>query len=246
MPLLLSDCLDYLKTLPSSSIDLVVNDPPYFEIIKNDWDNQWDSEDAYLQWCSEWTKECVRVLKPNGVMCVWGTTKTDTFLRYKLEVLNPTGMNYLNWIVWSYDWGGRTRKTFARKHEDLLVYAKGKEWIFNADAVRIPYKMAKNIRKGAANHPHGKIPTDVWEKNNHTTSLEYCGWHPTQKPIELLRRLVRAYTPVGGAVLDCFSGSGSTAVATLLEGREFFGCERDPDYHRQSLERIRELTGRTP
>jgi DNA modification methylase len=236
-----ADCLDLLRSLPNESVDMVLVDPPYFEIVNNDWDNQWENEDAYLDWCREWTTECHRILKPNRVMCVWGTTKTDTFLRYKTSVLNPTGMTYLNWIIWSYDWGGRTKKTFARKHEDLLVYAKGDEWLFDADAVRIPYKMEKNVREGAVNNPLGKIPTDVWEKNNHTTSKEYCGWHPTQKPIELLRRLIRAYTASGEVVLDCFSGSGSTAIASRMEGRSFVGCEVSEEYHRKSLERINAL-----
>ena len=61
-----ADCLEYLKTLPDESIDLVVVDPPYFEIIKDAWDNQWASEKEYLAWCQQWTQECFRVMKPES------------------------------------------------------------------------------------------------------------------------------------------------------------------------------------
>ena len=164
-------------------------------------------------------------------------------MRYKLDVLNSfREMVYRNWIIWSYDWGGRTKKTFARKHEDLLMYSKGKEFLFNANDIRIPYIVKKNVRKGAENNPLGKIPTDVWPKNNHTTSKEYVGWHPTQKPIELLRRIIRANTNPNDVVMDIFNGSGSTTIAALNEGRKFVGCELDEEYFEKSLERIEQLT----
>jgi DNA modification methylase len=237
------DCLEFLKGLPDESVDLVCVDPPYFQIIKDEWDNQWANEKEYLDWCRQWTVECFRVLKQNRCFYVWGTTKTDTLLRYKLDVLNNIkDAHYKNWIIWHYDWGGRTKKTFARKHEDLIMYSKGKEFLFNADDVRIPYAMKKNVRKGAQNNPLGKIPTDVWQKNNHTTSKEYAGWHPTQKPLMLLERIIKANTNPGDIVLDCFCGSGSTMIAAKRTGRSFVGAEIDYDYYQKSLSRLKKLT----
>jgi|TARA_R110000823_G_scaffold38542_6_gene103794 DNA modification methylase len=236
------DCLEYLSGLPDESVDLVCVDPPYFEIIKNDWDNQWGSEKEYLAWCDRWTQECFRVMKPGACFYVWGTTKHDTFLRYKLDILNNIpDAHYQNWIIWAYDWGGRTKKKFPRKHEDLLMYSKGKSFPFNADDIRIPYKMKKNVRSGADNNPLGKIPTDVWTKNNHTTSKEYAGWHPTQKPISLMERIIKAHTNPGAVVLDCFAGSGSTMIAAVNTGRTFKGCELDESYVSQSIQRMSEL-----
>ena len=240
------ECLDFLSTVDTESVDLVLTDPPYFIGVDGGkgWDSQWKTEQEYLDWCLLWTKECVRVLKPNRCLYVWGTTKTDTFLRYKLDVLNSFDeMVYQNWIIWSYDWGGRTKKTFARKHEDLLMYSKGQEFLFNADDVRIPYVLEKSVREGVELNPLGKIPTDVWNKNNHTTEKEYCGWHPTQKPISLLERIIKANTNQGDTVLDIFSGSGSTAIASANCGRKFTGCERDEEYYEKSIDRIRELIG---
>lgn len=237
------DCMQLLSDISDNSIDLICVDPPYFKIVKNDWDNQWKTEQEYLDWCSQWTKECFRVLKPNRCFYVWGTTKTDTFLKYKLDILNNIeDAHYKNWIIWHYDWGGRTKKTFARKHEDCLMYSKGKEFLFNADDVRIPYVMKTNVRKGSSNNPKGKIPTDVWQKNNHTTSKEYAGWHPTQKPLILLERIIKANTDPGDIVLDCFSGSGSTMIAAKRTGRKFIGSEISKEYYDKSLERMKELS----
>ena len=282
------DCLEFLKSLDDESVDLVIVDPPYFEIIKDDWDNQWKSEQEYLDWCMEWTTECFRVLKPGRCFYVWGTTKEDTFLRYKLDVLNKQkNAYYQNWIIWHYDWGGRTKKNFARKHEDLLMYSKGKEFIFNADdvleeravktnmglqrqmnllkkkiagkefdekdkkswktysfdklepihyAIKLQELQAKNTK-----FEKGKIPTDVWKKNNHTTSKEYAGWHPTQKPVELLERIIKANSNEGEVVLDVFNGSGSTTIACNKTNRIFWGCEFDKEYYEKSLKRIEDM-----
>ncbi len=182
-------------------------------------------------------------MKPETCFYVWGTTKTDTFLKYKLNTLNEIpGAVYQNWIIWAYDWGGRTKKKFPRKHEDILMYSKGKEFPFYSDDIRVPYKMAKNVRSGASNNPLGKIPTDVWTKNNHTTSKEYAGWHSTQKPIALLERIIKAHTKPGDVVVDCFSGAGSTMIACNNLGRDFKGCEFDKEYVDKSLERLEKLS----
>jgi len=283
------DCLDYLSDIETESVDMIVVDPPYFQIVKNEWDNQWKTEDDYLAWCGKWTREASRVLKKGGCLFVWGTTKTDTFLKYKLNVLNSIDeLQYQNWIIWAYDWGGRTKKKFPRKHEDLLMYSKGKEFLFNADDVRVEravkvnmnlqrkINLLKRVQSGGdisiadakilktmkltdateeevsgalgvllkknSVFEKGKIPTDVWFKNNHTTSKEYAGWHPTQKPIELMERIIKAHTNEGGVVCDFFSGSGSTAIAAINCGRVFTGCELSEEYYNNSLSRIERLT----
>jgi site-specific DNA-methyltransferase (adenine-specific) len=235
------DAMELLTSLPEESVDVIIADPPYFEIVGNDWDHQWKDEAAYLSWCDAWVRQCSVVLKPGGALYVWGTTKTDTFLRFKLGVMNHQAkLEYRNWIVWSYDWGGRTKKTWPRKHEDLLMYSKGPDLRWFPSQVEVPRKVTKNIRTGE-DFMNGKVPTDVWQQNNHTTSREYCSWHPTQKPVALLERCILAHTQPGDVVLDPFSGSGSTAIASLKNGRRFIGSERDAGYHEKSLVRIRDL-----
>ena len=235
------DCLEYLKNLEDNSVDLVLTDPPYFIGFDGGkgWDSQWKTEDEYLSWCSEWTQECIRVLKPNRMLIVWGTLKTETFLKYKLQTSADARLVPQNEIIWSYNWGGRAKTNFARKHEYAWCWSKGKEFLFNDDDVRVERKVSKNLRTGQA-YEKGTIPTCIWEKNNHTTSKDFCGWHPTTKNLEVLERMIRAYTNPGDTVLDIFMGSGSTAIAADRCERSYAGCERDEEYYTKSLARIRE------
>ena len=235
------DCLEYLMSLEDNSVDLVLTDPPYFIGFDGGkgWDSQWDSEAQYLSWCEKWTVECIRVLKPNRMLIVWGTLKTNTFLKYKLLFDAYTDVVGQNEIIWSYNWGGRSKDNFARKHEYAWCFSKGKEFLFNDDDIRVERKVKKNLRTGQ-DYAQGTIPTCIWEKNNHTTSKEFCGWHPTTKNLEVLERMIRAYTNPGDTVLDIFMGSGSTAIAADRCGRKYIGCERDEEYYTKSLARIRE------
>lgn len=234
------DCMDYLRGLPDKSVDMVLTDPPYGIGCDGGkgWDSEWDSESQYLQWCQVWTEECVRVLKDHRMMVVWGTLKTDTFLKYRLQTGQHERLCTQNEIVWSYNWGGRSTKNFARKHEYAWCFSTGEQFLFNKDDVLVPRKMKKNMRTGK-DYTSGTIPTCVWEKNNHTGSRDYMGWHPTQKNVEVTSRLLRAYTNEGDVVLDPFLGSGTTAVACVRNNRVPIGCERDGDYYQKMVERVR-------
>lgn len=236
-----SDAIKYLSRLDDESVDMFLLDPPYFIGFDGGkgWDSQWKDEGDYLEWCWCWTVVAARKLKPGGTIIVWGTFKTDTFLRYKLDVLN--GIESLvdrGEIIWSYNWGGRSNKDFARKHEIAWVYTKGgSEPVFNADDVRVERKVKNNPRTGEP-YTKGTIPTRVWEFNNHTMSKDFVNWHPTTKNLDVLERMIRAYTNPGDLVVDVFSGSGSTAVAAVRAGRRFMGCDIDPEYVAKSLERL--------
>lgn len=240
------DCFQYLQQLPDESVDMILTDPPYFlgYDAGRGWDSQWKSDNEYLDWCDLWAKELARVLKPNRMMCIFGTLKYDNFLKLKINTLSHIpNFHSQNEIIWSYNWGGRSKSNFARKHEYIWCYSKDKQFLFNADEVRIERKQKVNIRTGEG-YEKGTIPTSVWEKNNHTTSKEYCDWHPTQKPLMILERLIKAYTNPGETVLDIFSGSGSVLIAADNTSRNFKGCELDPEYYSRSIERYTELTGK--
>jgi len=263
------DCLEYLSTLDDESVDLVVTDPPYFIGFDGGkgWDSQWKTEEEYLNWCDSWTRECVRVLKPNRMLIVWGTLKTETFIKYKLQTSAIDPLVPQNEIIWGYNWGGRAKTNFARKHEYAWCWSKGKEFLFNDKEIRIPRKVNKNMNlekkmlgEYKSQHPDatkeqiaeykkihidpkttftdGTIPTCIWEKNNHTTSKDYCGWHPTTKNLEVMERIIRGYTVEGDTVLDIFMGSGSTAIAAKRAGRKYIGCERDEEYYGKLQQRI--------
>ena len=134
----------------------------------------------------------------------------------------------------------RTRHTRLRVFS--WCYSKGKSFTFNGDSVRTERKQKINIRTGQE-YDKGTIPTCIWEKNNHTTSKEYCNWHPTQKPISILERFIEAYTNPGEVVLDIFNGTASTMVACENTGRIFKGCEFDKEYYDLSTARYTTLTG---
>ena len=234
------DCLEYLKTIPDKSVDLVLTDPPYFIGFDGGkgWDSYWKHDREYIMWCMEWSRECIRVLKDNRMFVVWGTLKTETFLLYKIALNRTKDIYPQNEIIWSYNWGGRSKDNFARKHEYAWCYSTGKKFLFNGDDVRVERKVSKNLRTGKE-YTKGTIPTCVWEKNNHTTSEDYCGWHPTTKNIEILERIIRAYSNENDLVLDCFMGSGSTAIACKKTNRDYIGCELDKDYISKARKRIK-------
>lgn len=240
------DCLDFLKTIPDNSIGHINCDPPYN--IGYDGGDGWDTfptEESYLDWCRKWTTECARVLKPNRMMCVWGTQKTDLFFRLKLEVLNHLpDMVSQSAIHWSYNWGGRPRNNFAHKFETSWCLSKGKEFYFDRSKVEVERKMKINVRTGEE-YDNGTIPTTIWEGNLGTTSKEAreSNFHPTVKPQFVLQRMINAYTPEGEVVLDCFTGSGSTAIAAYHTGHPFHGSEVNEKYYLSSLDRLQNHMG---
>lgn len=233
------DCIKFLSDLENESVDLIITDPPYFIGFDRGkgWDSQWANEKDYLDWCSLWINECSRVLKKNRMLIVWGTLKTETFLKFKLQTSKINNLFPQNEIIWSYNWGGRSKNNFARKHEYAWCWSKGSEFLFNSKDILQERKLKKNIRTGK-NYKEGSIPTSVWEKNNHTTSKDYIGWHPTTKNLEILQRMIMAYSNKKDIVLDIFMGSGSTAISAIRSGRNIIGCEKDKEFFDQSTKRI--------
>lgn len=238
--LIQSDCLELLRKLDSDSIDLAFYDPPYFQIIGEEWDNQWKSEDEYLKWCDEWVTETIRVLKPGASFYVCGTTKTNTFLKLKLQTDLHSELFYQNEIVWVYNWGGRRRDNFARKHENIWVWSKGKEARFFGDEVRVPYVLKAPMNKDKPLNPKGTIPVSWWNIEDDSpgswfqmqivkTSKEKQS-HPTQKPEKMLNRIIRAHTLEGDTILDVFGGSFTTAVVASKLKRNWISCDISKTY----------------
>lgn len=136
--------------------------------------------------------------------------------------------NFLNEIIWAYDYGARPKRRWPAKHDNILMYVKNRgEYLFNVDEIeRIPY-MAPGL-VGREKAARGKLPTDTWW---HTivspTGKEKLGY-PTQKPLGLLKRMVLASSPKDGLVLDYFAGSGTTGAAALETGRRFLMVDDNP------------------
>src|SRR5690606_283265 len=129
---------------------------------------------------------------------------------------------------WAYDYGGRPRDRWPRKHDNILWYAKSDSWVFNRDEVdRIPYMAPGLVGPGKA--ARGKLPTDVWWLTIVPTNSRERTGYPTQKPEKLLERIIRASSRPGDLVLDFFGGSGTTAVVAQRLGRRYLLVDRNPE-----------------
>lgn len=246
----LMDCIEFMRGIASESVGMVLCDPPYnigYIDAKGDVGNKlWDKPrpiDEYIAWALEWTREAKRILKPNRMLVVWGTLKSEASMRYRLDALPSTGLTPQNEIIWSYNWGGRKKTNFVRKHEVAWCASKGETFLFNGDdpLVRVPRKTKKgypSVWKDGLPPTTDTIPTCVWEANNHTGSKDHVRWHPSPKNLMVTERMIRAWTEPGEIVIDPFAGSATTGIAALRSGRVFYGCDTEAEYVRRANERV--------
>ncbi len=233
LEIILGDALVELTKIESSSIDLIVADPPYN--LGKDYGNNHDIKgfEEYLEFSERWLREAHRVLKPTGSLYVFMGFR---FISYLYDILDrKLEMFFSNWIVWHYTQGMGKTKGFSPRHDDILMFTKSKDYVFNLDAVRIPQKFYRE-----RNNMRGANPGDVWEFSH----VHYCNEnrqaHPTQKPEGLIERIVLASSNEGGAVLDPFSGSGTTLRVCQQLNRNCIGIELNPDYVYLTHERLKQ------
>ena len=243
------DATLWLRALPAHSVDLVVADPPY-NIAKASWD-EFDDDEHYLQWSLQWIEEAARVLKPQGTLYVFGFSEI-------LADLKRPSMQFFKgcrWLVWNYRNKANLGSDWGRSHESILHLRKGATTKINVDDVRIPYgahtlkypshpqAQSSNFGDGGARdnwtpNPRGAKPKDVLEVPTTCNGMGEKTPHPTQKPEELIRKLVLASSQAGEMVLDPFSGSGTTAVVAQQLGRCFLACEREAQYNEWAAQRL--------
>lgn len=240
------DALSGMARLPDASIDLIVADPPYGlgKDYGNDSDKIADKHgvDAYLAWMSQWIDVALPKLKPTGSLyiCLTWRYSPEVFVMLKER------MTMMNEIIWDRrvpSMGGSTR-SFTSVHDTIGFFVKQKGYYFDLDAVRIPYDAetkkarSRSIFVGAKWLEMGYNPKDLWSVSRLHREHPEREDHPTQKPLEIIERMVKASCPPGGTVLDPFMGSGTTAVAALRTGRHFVGFELNPDYCAQIEQRL--------
>lgn len=235
--IILGDAISEMKKLESDMFDLVIADPPYN--LGKDYGNNHDikSFKEYLDFSRDWIKEAHRVLKPNGTIYVFIGFR---FISYLYDILDrELGMFFNSWIVWHYTQGIGKTKGFSPRHDDILMFTKSKDFIFNLDNIRVPQKYYRE-----RNNMRGANPGDVWEFSH----VHYCNEnrqnHPTQKPEGLIERMVLASTNEKSFVLDPFLGSGTTLRVCQQIDRIGVGIELNPDYIKISQERLqKKFTG---
>lgn len=255
MTLFHGDCLNLLKEIPDNTVDLIITSPPY--CMKKAYENPTDDINTFKDLHNRIFKDIYRILKPGGSLCwqigyhVSNATIIpldylvyDIFTSKNSEVEIPLILR--NRIIWTFGHGLNSTQRFSGRHEMLLWFTKGEQYTFDLDSVRVPQKYPgkrhyKGERKGElSGNPLGKNPSDVWDipnvKANHIEKTE----HPCQFPCAIPQRLIRALTSKDGIILDPFMGSGTTALATFVEGRRFIGAEIQNDYYDISVNRIKE------
>jgi site-specific DNA-methyltransferase (adenine-specific) len=247
----IGDSIAWLKSLESESVDLVFADPPY-NIKKAEWDT-FESQQQYVEWSVKWIAECARVLKPTGTLYVCGFSEILADLRLPASRF----FRGCRWVVWHYKNKANMGDEWGRSHESILHFRKSKDFIFNTDAVRIPYgehtlkypghpaAETSHYLKGNKGknglwfpHPKGAKPKDVIEIPTTCNGMHEKTPHPTQKPEELLRKLVLASSNVGDHVIDPFLGSGTTAVVAEQLRRKWKGCDVSLEYSQWAAQRI--------
>ena len=231
--LLNKDCLELLKEIPDGTIQLILIDPPYNLDLA-----EWDTFDNYIDWAAKWLNESYRVLSESGSMVIFGGTqfqneKSGDLIEIIHYCRHHTKFRLVNTIVWYYKNGMSAHRYFANRHEEAIWLAKTDKYYFDLDAVRVPYgekeleEALRDPRLNPENVKKGKNPTNVWEIGRlNGNSLERVG-HPTQKPIEIMRRFVKSLSYPDSIVLDFFAGSGTTGVACIEEKRNCILCDKD-------------------
>lgn len=229
----IQDAVKFLKTIPDSSVQLVLIDPPYN--LKLDY---WDSFPNYLDWAKQWIDEIFRIMSDNGNCVIFGgfqfqDLKQGDLLEILYYIRHNTNLRLINLIIWYYKNGMSAHRYFANRHEEAIWLSKTKKYYFDLDSVRVPYdeeakKAAlKDKRLRSENIVKGKNPTNVWEIGRLSgNSTERVG-HPTQKPTEIIRRLVKSLSYEGSLVLDFFAGSGTTGRVCIEENRHSIMVDSD-------------------
>lgn len=249
--------LQWLASLENESADLVFADPPY-NIDRAEWDS-FESQEAYIRWSVQWIEHAARILKPSGSMFVCG------FSEILADLKHPASRFFKScrWIVWHYKNKANLGNDWGRSHESILHFRKTAKFKLNVDAIRIPYgnhtlkypshPQAQTSQYGNGKkrdehwtpHPLGAKPKDVIEIPTTCNGMEEKTPHPTQKPEELLRKLILAASTENNLVVDPFSGSGTTLVVAEQLNRRWLGCDLSDEYNRWAITRLEKVQRRS-
>jgi site-specific DNA-methyltransferase (adenine-specific) len=263
--IILGDNLEVLPRLPDASFELIYIDPPFntgrarklqrlrtvrdhegdrtgyggarYRTVKLGSQSFADAHDDYLAFLEPRLLHVPRLLAPTGSFFLHVDPREVHYCKVLCDLVLGRD-NFMNEIVWAYDFGGRSRRRWPAKHDNILWYVRDPQrYTFEHAAIdRIPY-MAPGL-VGPEKAARGKTPTDVWWQTIVPTSgAERTGW-PTQKPLKLLQRIVAVHSRPGDRVLDFFAGSGTTGEAAARAGRTFVLVDRDPQAVRIMAKRL--------
>jgi adenine-specific DNA-methyltransferase len=247
---------NFLEQLLPESVDLIVTSPPYFM------GKEYDASQCVVDFLTELRQVLpgiTRCLKPGGSLCLQvgnhvqngRLTPLDAIIVGQLQIDDVFVLR--NRIIWTFGHGAHSSNRFSGRHETILWYTKGNNHYFDLDASRVPQRYPgkrhyKGPKKGEwSGNPLGKNPGDIWDigdiwgipnvKAKHIEKTE----HPCQFPTALVRRLIVAFSPKAGLIVDPYIGSGTSAIGALLEGRNITGCDLERKYLQIAKKRIQSL-----
>ena len=244
----LGDNLSVLKNIPDNSIDLIYTDPPFntgkiqkrklieTNLSENgllgfggnkyerteiaDYGSFNDKFDNYIDFLKPRMQEAHRILKQTGSIYLHLDFREVHYAKVMMDEVFGRD-NFINEIIWSYEWGAKSRTKWSAKHDNILFYAKDKKnYTFNFDKVpRVPY-LAPGLA-GKEKAAIGKTICDVWTHTIVCTNSKEKQNYATQKPLGILRRIVQVSSSENDLCLDMFAGSGSFGAACLENNRKF-------------------------
>ena len=248
MNLLLNcDCCDYLSSCESNTFDLIIADPPYFEIY-GDFDFVWNDLEEYLDWSKEWIKGCQRVLKENGSFYLWGKIGFGKgYPLFKLAdwIESEKLFTVRNWITQKNSRGRGNKKGFMEAREELIFMTKSDQYTWNP-----AYTMERSLRKdkgfdGKPRKNEFKRCGDVWDdiaeasqSNKERFRLKSGKNFPTVKAQKLCDRIIQSSSSTGDLVYIPFGGSGSEAVSCVKNGRKFVLTEKSEEFFALTKQRL--------
>lgn len=237
--------LDKLKQIPNNSIDLIFADPPYnigkkFGVGKDNGDKMVKEE--YISWCKEWIDECMRILKETGTFYFMTSTQNMP----ELDCYASKKYNVISRIIWFYDSSGvQAKRYFGSLYEPILMVVKDKKkYKFNSKDVMVETKtgaqrkLINYRRTPPVPYNTKKVMGNIWEIPRVRFRMEEYENHPTQKPEELLKRIIFASSDKGDIVLDPFSGTFTTCAVAKKLGRKFIGIDLEEKYYKIGLRRL--------
>lgn len=243
------NCLDILNSMKEDSVDMIFADPPYFlssgsftcqngkmvSVKKGDWDLSKGPEENF-KFHLEWLKACKRILKPNGTIWISGTYHSVYQCGYALQLLNYHTLNDVCWFKPNAS-PNLSCRFFTASHETLIWARKDKKGkhTFNYDLMKNGKWTEDQLKKD------GLQMRSVWSMGTPKKEEKKFGKHPTQKPTDLLKRIVLASTNKGDVVLDPFTGSSTTGIVSSFYDRKFIGIDLEKEYLDLSIKRFEEL-----
>jgi DNA modification methylase len=255
--LVTGDSIRLLPLIPSTSIHLIITDPPYNRSLNYGVFKDRLQKEAYYEMCRTWLRECARILRNDGTMYLISYPEINARLLPFIE--DDLGMRFRRWITWHYPTNiGHSKRNFTRSQRSILFFTKSDEYTFNRLEIIQHYKnpevskVKKRIMNGSSGRTaydflhfldlveldKGMVDTLAINLLKNVSKDRLNGLHPCQLPLPLLRIFVRVSSNPGDVLLDPFAGTFTLASVACELGRDSIGIELNPDYIPLGLKRL--------